>query len=54
MHGGAPGIGGQPGNRNAWKHGEFSAEAKAQRRTVRALLQRLRANLKQFPGDVAT
>jgi hypothetical protein len=47
----APGTraNGQP---NAWKHGEFSAAAKAQRRTVRAVLQRLRANLKQFPDDV--
>jgi hypothetical protein len=26
MHGGAAGSGGQPGNRNAWKHGGRSAE----------------------------
>jgi hypothetical protein len=43
MHGGADGIGGQPGNRNALKHGEYTAEAKAQRREARAWLRRLRA-----------
>lgn len=27
MHGCAPGSGGQPGNKNAWKHGRRSREA---------------------------
>lgn len=26
MHGGAAGSGGQPGNRNAWRHGGRSAD----------------------------
>ena len=39
MHGGADGIGGQPGNHNALKHGRYSAEAIAQRREVAALLR---------------
>jgi hypothetical protein len=42
MHGGADGIGGQPGNRNAWKHGRYSADAIAQRREVAALLRACR------------
>jgi hypothetical protein len=42
MHGGAKGSGGQPGNRNAWKHGARSAEALALRRTVRELLREAR------------
>jgi hypothetical protein len=42
MHGGAKGSGGQPGNRNAWKHGARSAEALALRRAVRKLLREAR------------
>ena len=42
MHGGAPGSGGQPGNRNALKHGARTAEATARRREVRALLRAAR------------
>ncbi len=38
MHGGADGIGGQPGNRNALKHGRYTAEAIARRREVAALI----------------
>jgi uncharacterized protein YjcR len=35
--------GGAPqGNRNAWKHGRFTAEAKAHRRQIRALLRAAR------------
>jgi hypothetical protein len=54
MHGGAHGIGGQPGNRNAWKHGEFSAEAKAQRREARAVLRQVRGQLEEFQSDLTT
>jgi len=32
MHGGAEQSGGQPGNRNALKHGRYTVEAVAQRR----------------------
>lgn len=46
MHGGAAGSGGQPGNRNALKHGAYSAEAVQQRRQVRALIEEVRAMLK--------
>jgi hypothetical protein len=42
MHGGADGIGGQPGNRNAFRHGCYTAEAIAQRREVAALLRACR------------
>jgi hypothetical protein len=45
MHGGAEGIGGQPGNHNAWKHGRYTAEAIAQRREVAALLRACRDQL---------
>jgi hypothetical protein len=43
--GGAKSSGGPRGNRNAWQHGEYSAERKAELRTVRALLVKLRAAL---------
>jgi hypothetical protein len=39
MHGGAEGSGSPPGNRKAFKHGRYSAEAIAQRREVAALLR---------------
>jgi hypothetical protein len=45
MHGGADGIGGQPGNQNALKHGRYSAEAIARRRKVAALLRACRIQL---------
>jgi len=45
MHGGAEGIGGQPGNRNALKHGHYTAEAIAQRREVAALIRACRDRL---------
>ena len=44
MHGGmSPGA--PKGNRNAWKHGFYSAEAIARRRELGALLRRLRGGL---------
>jgi hypothetical protein len=42
MSAGAP-----KGNRNAWKHGLYSAEAIARRREVRALLRELREGLEE-------
>jgi hypothetical protein len=39
MHGGAEGSGGQPGNRNALKHGRYSTESIALRRHIRDLLR---------------
>ncbi|WP_418219404.1 HGGxSTG domain-containing protein [Candidatus Viadribacter manganicus] len=38
MHGGAPGSGAQPGNRNALKHGHYTADAIAARRMIRQLI----------------
>ena len=38
MHGGAPGSGAPLGNRNALRHGYYSAEAITARREIRALL----------------
>jgi hypothetical protein len=45
MHGGVDGIGGQPGNSNALKHGRYTAEAIARRREVAALLRACRDQL---------
>jgi len=42
MHGGAS-PGAPKGNRNAWKHGYWSAEAIAWRRQVAGLLREMRA-----------
>ena len=47
MHGGAKGSGGQPGNRNAWKHGARSAEALALRRRVNELLREARGLIEE-------
>jgi hypothetical protein len=51
LHGGAEGIGGQPGNRNAFRHGRYSAEAIAKRRMVAALIRACRDQLGAM-GDV--
>ena len=42
MHGGAPGSGAPLGNKNAVKHGRFTRERKAERRSAQLLLQRAR------------
>jgi hypothetical protein len=42
MQGGGAGSGGQPGNRNALKHGCYTAEALALRRQVCGLLRAAR------------
>jgi len=39
IHGGAKGSGGQKGNRNALKHGKYSAEYLAQRKYRKELLR---------------
>jgi glucans biosynthesis protein len=47
MHGGkSPGA--PKGNRNAWKHGNYSSEAKAMRRLVRQLLSDARETVERF------
>ncbi|HSP96988.1 MAG TPA: HGGxSTG domain-containing protein [Candidatus Dormibacteraeota bacterium] len=50
MHGGAPGSGAPIGNRNAFQHGLFTADAMAERRLLRRLLRRSRATLEQLKG----
>jgi hypothetical protein len=45
MHGGGERSGGQPDNRNALRHGRYSAEAIARRREVAALLRACRDQL---------
>ncbi len=39
LHGGAEGSGAQPGNKNAFKHGFYSAQTEAERRRLRALMK---------------
>jgi hypothetical protein len=39
MHGGAPGSGAPPGNKNALKHGMYTREAIEERRHWRALMR---------------
>jgi hypothetical protein len=42
MHGGAPSSGAPLGNRNALKHGGYTAKAIAARQAIRALLRESR------------
>ena len=47
MHGGkSPGA--PKGNRNAWKHGHYSAEAIAMRKLVRQLLRDAKETVERF------
>jgi uncharacterized protein YjcR len=45
MHGGAAGSGAPIGNKNAVRHGHYTAEAIAERRAVAALIRLSRATL---------
>ena len=45
MHGGAPGSGAPPGNKNALKHGRYTRTAKAERRRAQELLRQARKTL---------
>jgi hypothetical protein len=50
MHGGkAPGA--AKGNRNALKHGRYTAEAIAERRGLMALLREMKGLVEQVDGD---
>ena len=51
FHGGAEGSGAPEGNRNAFRHGRYTAEAIAKRREVAALLRACRDQLGAM-GDV--
>ena len=42
MHGGAPGSGAPRGNKNAQKHGLYTREAIAERKSLRSLVQQSR------------
>lgn len=45
MHGGAEGSGAPIGNRNALKHGHYTAAALAERRVMRDLIRQCRATM---------
>ena len=51
MHGGAEGSGAPEGNRNAFRHGRYTAEAIAHRREMAALLQACRDQLAGMRGS---
>lgn len=46
MHGGAKGSGAPVGNSNALKHGNYTREAIAERRQLRALIRQMERTLK--------
>ena len=48
LHGGAPGSGAPRANRNARKHGRFTADAIAERRRIEALLKEARKLLEEM------
>ncbi len=48
MHGGAPGSGAPRGNRNALKHGWYTAEELEARRQMRALIRQSRDLVKKI------
>jgi hypothetical protein len=50
MHGGAS-LGAPKGNRHAFKHGRFTAEAIAERREFAALVREMRGLVEQVDGD---
>jgi hypothetical protein len=50
MHGGTDGVGAPCGNRNALKHGLYTAEAIARRREVVALIRACRGRLGVMRG----
>lgn len=51
MHGGADGSGAPLGNRNALKHGHYTADAIAERRALRDLIREARALARQLGDD---
>lgn len=51
MHGCAPGAGGQPGNKNAWKHGKRSRDAVSRKRAFR---KQHREFMKRFDDLIAS
>jgi hypothetical protein len=51
IHGGAPGSGGTIGNKNAWKHGLYSASAVAERHALQAYVKEMSDMVKQFSAQ---
>ena len=50
MHGGAPGSGAQPGNRNRLAHGYYAAAAQGERRRVGAMIEEAEGVLRAVAG----
>lgn len=50
LHGGAPGSGAPIGNKNALKHGLFSASGISERRTLKAYLKEMQEMVKGYSG----
>ena len=48
QHGCAPGAGAPFGNKNAWKHGMYSASAVAERQSLNAYLKEMQDMVKQI------
>ena len=48
MHGGAAGSGAPRGNKNALKHGLYTAEAIAERRRLRAMMKEFEKTLREL------
>lgn len=48
MHGGAAGSGAPKGNKNAWKHGDYSATTKAEKKRIQDITRRAMDFLKQL------
>lgn len=48
MHGGAPGSGAPPGNKNALKHGRYTHEAIEERRSLQGLIRQSRKLLQDI------
>jgi uncharacterized protein YjcR len=51
MHGGAAGSGAPAGNKNALRHGRYTAEAMAGRRHLSDLIRRSRAVIAEIAGS---
>lgn len=51
MHGGAKGSGAKIGNKNAFKHGRYSAEVIQNRRTTIQFFKQFKAMMKEFGLD---
>jgi hypothetical protein len=51
MHGGAAGSGAPVGNKNALRHGRYTAEATARRRQLSDLIRQSRAAIAQLEEE---